>query len=273
MGRLVQYFRGFVDSDEPTAPKRDVYLDLALSQRGVCRHRAFAFLITAQSLGIPTRFVMNEAHAWVEVYNGSLWKRIDLGGAGRGLVGAPQAAFDPPPDPFAWPQGASRGEDLVKPSAKRNAKNADGAEGSPAGDKSGANGNGRDPSTPKALDLPGGANATNGGARGDKKDSLDKRPASTLTLDAAPAALARGLKIPVQGRVESEGEACAHLSVLLVLREPKSGGRTTILGTLATDESGRYSGTVEVPRTVTVGDYDLVAATSGDGRCGEGVSP
>lgn len=268
MGRLVQYFRAFADSDEPTQPKRDVYLDLALSQRGVCRHRAFAFLITAQSLGIPTRFVMNEAHAWVEVYNGSLWKRIDLGGAGRGLVGAPQAAFDPPPDPFAWPQGASRGEDLVKPSLKSGAKAADGT------GTDGANKKANDPAAPKVLDTPGASSgASSQAAKGDKKDAIDKRPASTLTLDAAPSALARGLKIPVNGRVESDGEACAHLSVILVLREPKSGGRSTILGTLATDDSGHYAGTVEVPRSVTVGDYDLVAATSGDGRCGEGVSP
>lgn len=276
MGRLVQYFRGFTDSEEPTTPRRDVYLDLALSQRGVCRHRAFAFMITAQSLGIPTRFVMNEAHAWVEVYNGALWKRIDLGGAGRGLVHSPQAAFDPPPDPFSWPQGASRGEDLVKPSLKQNGKNPDGTPASgenKAGSSPATQGsNGPSQTGPKALDRPGGPG---GGGAGDKANAnrIDRRAASTVTLDAAPMALARGVKIPVNGRVMSEGDACAHLSVLLVLREPKSGGKTTILGTLATDESGRFSGTVEVPRAVTVGDYDLVAATSGDGRCGEGVSP
>lgn len=277
MGRLVQYFRAFADSDEPTAAKRDVYLDLALSQRGVCRHRAFAFLITAQSLGIPTRFIMNEAHAWVEVHNGSLWKRIDLGGAGRGLIGNPRAAFDPPPDPFAWPQGASRGEDLVKPATKAKTDDTAGAGASGAGKgnpASPAPGKSSDPSqatAPKLLDLPGASGAA--GAKSDPRGSLDKRAASSVTLEAAPAALARGVKVPVNGKVESEGEACPHLSVLVVLREPKSGGRTTILGTLATDDAGRFSGTVEVPRSVIVGDYDLVAATSGDGRCGEGVSP
>jgi transglutaminase-like putative cysteine protease len=45
-------------------------LDLARGKRGVCRHRAYAFVIVAQALGIPARFVQNEAHAWVE-YQGT----------------------------------------------------------------------------------------------------------------------------------------------------------------------------------------------------------
>ncbi|MDP8999480.1 MAG: transglutaminase-like domain-containing protein, partial [Myxococcota bacterium] len=83
IAKLVQYFRGFTDSDEPPRGRGSVYLDLALSKKGVCRHRAFAFLVTAQGLGIPTRMIVNEAHAWVEVHDGALWRRIDLGGAGR----------------------------------------------------------------------------------------------------------------------------------------------------------------------------------------------
>ena len=56
--------------------------DLALSQKGVCRHRAFAFLVTALYLGIPTRVVDGLAytnryagvdhvfvpHAWAQAY-------------------------------------------------------------------------------------------------------------------------------------------------------------------------------------------------------------
>ena len=86
---------------------RDIYLDLALSKKGVCRHRAFAFLVTALNLGIPARMVVNEAHAWVEVFDGTLWHRIDLGGAALNLdqqddPGGPvQAAADP----YAWPRG------------------------------------------------------------------------------------------------------------------------------------------------------------------------
>ena len=85
VAKLVAYFRSFVDSDEFPTDRDDVYLALALSKKGVCRHRAFAFLVTALGLGLPARMITNEAHAWVEVSDGSLWRRIDLGGAGRAL--------------------------------------------------------------------------------------------------------------------------------------------------------------------------------------------
>ena len=104
IAKLVDYFRGFTDSAETPAPRGSVYLDLALSKKGVCRHRAFAFLITAQSLGIPARLVENEAHAWVEIHDGTLWRRIDLGGAGLLPASASESAR-----PAPAVRGAARG--------------------------------------------------------------------------------------------------------------------------------------------------------------------
>ena len=88
VAKLVAYFRSFTDSDDPPTGRDDVYLALALSKKGVCRHRAFAFLVTALGLGLPARMIANEAHAWVEVNDGATWRRIDLGGAGRALDAA-----------------------------------------------------------------------------------------------------------------------------------------------------------------------------------------
>lgn len=83
---LTGHFRSFVESREPPAQTADIYTDLALGMKGVCRHRAYAFVITAQSLGVHARFVMNEAHAWVEVeVEPGDWLRIDLGGAADGF--------------------------------------------------------------------------------------------------------------------------------------------------------------------------------------------
>ena len=108
--RLVSYFRGFTPSEDPPIGHRDIYLDLALSQKGVCRHRAFAFLVTALGLGISARVVTNEAHAWVEIEADGLFRRIDLGGAAGAIDegttdGRP--AHRPPPDAFGWPQSDS----------------------------------------------------------------------------------------------------------------------------------------------------------------------
>ncbi len=122
VARLVEYFRGFSESDGRVDRRRSVYLDLALSKTGVCRHRAFAFMITALALGIPTRFVENDAHAWVEVHDGVAWRRIDLGGAGR-LTRGPDLEDVPPPylgpaDAFPWPLGSQRSDLAAATSAR-----------------------------------------------------------------------------------------------------------------------------------------------------------
>lgn len=106
---LVEYFRSFVESDRPPEGEGSLYEVLTRGGLGICRHRAYAFTITALALGIPTRFVYNEAHAWVEVdlpERGSL--RVDLGGStttvrGHGFEGRP--LYEPPlGDPFPQPE-------------------------------------------------------------------------------------------------------------------------------------------------------------------------
>lgn len=81
LARLTEYFRSFRDGDLTTPPGTRPYRSLALGGVGACRHRAYAFMLTAQSLGLATRYAGNEAHAWVEVLLPDLgWTRIDLGG-------------------------------------------------------------------------------------------------------------------------------------------------------------------------------------------------
>jgi hypothetical protein len=114
---LVEYFRSFVESDEPPEGEGTLYDVLARGGLGICRHRAYAFTITALALGVPTRFVYNEAHAWVEVElpeRGSV--RIDLGGStttvhGLGFEGRPiyePADADPFPQPEAFLESMRR---------------------------------------------------------------------------------------------------------------------------------------------------------------------
>jgi transglutaminase-like putative cysteine protease len=143
---LVEYFRGFTATEgtdaAPAAAARggaDLYLELTLAKHGVCRHRAYAFVVTAHALGLPARYVANEAHAFVEVYlpapagagagadgdaeGGAApaagtgratewgWRRVDLGGAAAGLDvdGArASAVHDPGPDPFPQPDAYGR---------------------------------------------------------------------------------------------------------------------------------------------------------------------
>jgi hypothetical protein len=265
VARMVQYFRAFTDSDEPPQGKGNVYLDLALSRKGVCRHRAFAFLVTAQSLGIPTRMVLNEAHAWVEVHDATTWRRIDLGGAGHLANPASnavpeRAVYQPPVDPFAWPQNASRGDDMVADARARAGSS------SPApGGSSGATGAAA-PASPQASSSsspwsPG------AGAASDRDD----RPASVLSLSVADSDAHRGMPLHVRGDVRSDGEACAHVTVEIWLRDSRS-QRLFLLGTLATADDGSFAGGLVVPGSTQLGDYDVVARTPGDARCGGGAS-
>jgi hypothetical protein len=257
----VAYFRAFVDSDTPLTPSRDVYTDLAMSQKGVCRHRAYAFTITALSLGIPTRMVMNEAHAWVEVHNGTLWKRVDLGGAGRLLAEPDEKArvepYQAPSDAFPWPTGATRGEDLTGRSTNTNG-------GGGSGNGSG-NGGGASTSSPATS-----ASAANAAQdTSDTNQSGDKRPESHVTLTVQETDAQRGSPVHVSGVVTADGEACHGVSVVVLLRDPKT-KREARLGTVATDEHGAYSAPIVLPPAVPLGDYEVVARTEGDARCGQG---
>ena len=60
--------------------------------------------------------VVNEAHAWVEVYDAKIWHRIDLGGAAANLDFTPEIgkpSYIPPPDPYAWPEQRDSGQDVA----------------------------------------------------------------------------------------------------------------------------------------------------------------
>jgi Transglutaminase-like superfamily len=254
VAKLVAYFRSFADSDEFPTDRDDVYLALALSKKGVCRHRAFAFLVTALGLGLPTRMIANEAHAWVEVNDGSLWRRIDLGGAGRAMDAALAGGVkhDAPPDPFAWPPNATRGDDLAD-----RARTATASPGGQGGGESAKNAAAAASSASESHDSFGGP--------------ADDRPSSRVSLSIDDSSARRGGSLRVHGDVSAEGAACGHVLVDLGLRDGR--GLDLRLGTLATDDEGKYDGTLMIPSAIPLGDYDLSARTSGDSRCGRGAGP
>lgn len=106
LGSLSSYFRSFTEGDIPPPTQVDsLYLALALGGHGCCRHRAFAFMITAQAIGIPTRTIVNEAHAFVEVQlPDGRWHQINLGGCGAYQLNNPNhypSLFDQATSPRA----------------------------------------------------------------------------------------------------------------------------------------------------------------------------
>ncbi|MGA7124368.1 MAG: transglutaminase domain-containing protein [Polyangiaceae bacterium] len=281
IARLVQYFREFTDSDEPPRGRGSVYLDLALSKKGVCRHRSFAFLVTALSLGVPTRLVMNEAHAWVEVHDGTLWHRIDLGGAGRITAEASEAMssvmpYEPPPDAFTWPQNAHRGGDMAASARGRGppptpaSSNSIASGGSAVDEGVPADGVG-DPLRAGGGVPSGSASVPSSSAIPGATYGHDNRPVSSISIVAPAAEARRGEPLRISGMVRADEEPCPQLPVELWLR---AAGRqkSFLLGTLATGDDGAFSGAIVVPVEATLGDYDIIARTPGTMRCGAGSS-
>jgi hypothetical protein len=254
---LVRHFRSFAPSnDRPRSTGIDLYRELATSRKGVCRHRSYAFVVTALALGIPSRFVRNEAHAWVEVHDGVSWHRIDLGGAADELdiESDGRVPHVPPRDPFEWPESADSGQAMADRS-----RAAPGVHRGPAA-----------PLTSAARTAPVAPNLE----PPPDADAKDERPRSTVTLKAAGGDVRRGNRLEISGKIDSTAGVCAQARVDLFLE--KSGGRTperTPLGTLVTNDEGRYEGRVVVPYGVVPGDYDVRATTPGSVHCGTGESP
>ncbi|HEX6276998.1 MAG TPA: transglutaminase domain-containing protein [Polyangiaceae bacterium] len=251
---LVEYFRAFAPSDErpKTRAPAELYQELALSKKGVCRHRAFAFVVTALGLGMPARLVRNEAHAWVEAFDGSIWHRIDLGGAaGRFELDSARDVplYGGPEDPFAWPAGSQSTQSAFE------ALTSGGGQPSPGG--SGSAATAPAPAPPAAP-----ASSAEPAARSVSSD----RPEAAVELEVSGAETRRGATVRVRGAVSADGETCPFARVDVALRG--SDGRRVPLGSVPTDARGRFDTELTVPLQADVGEYRVVAATPGAGACG-----
>ena len=260
VSKMIGYFRSFSPSDEPPEPQGDIYLDLALSKKGVCRHRAFGFLVTALNVGIPTRFIHNEAHAWVEVRDHQRWHRIDLGGAALDLEQDPhleRPPHVPPPDQFPWPTGRDSGADLAHRDRAESLRQAV------------EQGETADPTDPNAKPM---VDPTSPDGLGEPDPSVPNpaadMPATTLTLAEIDADVFRGKPVSVTGTARSDGQPCPHIRVDVILLVDDA--TELRLGAVSTDERGAYAGAVVVPPDVPIGDHELVVATPGGGQCGPG---
>ncbi len=252
--QLVGYFRAFKESEDPIASSGDgIYLDIARGKKGVCRHRAFAMTITALGLGIPARFVHNEAHAWVEVHDGYLYRRIDLGGAGRILndksekPDKPQPGYEPPTDPFKWPAGATKGSDLLPPTGGGGAGKPVPTSTAPAPTTTGSG-------TPVSTAPPSKVTLTLPGLSGEAPEVL------------------RTKSLAVKGTLlSSGGDPCKKVRVEIILKNNAKGLEKAI-GVLVTDDKGEYDSKVSLPSDLDLGDYSVLAHTPGNTTCGQGTS-
>jgi hypothetical protein len=264
---LVSHFRSF-EAGDPPPETGDIYRDLALGKRGICRHRGYAFLITAHALGIPSRYVFNEAHVFVEIWipgNPGGWLRADLGGGAENLNiqgGASRVRHRPQGgDPFSRPRqyaeqmagGGAGGADRVTGMPQERRPQV-GAAGDPGEAEEGP------VRLRAAMVLP--------------EPRALSRP-SRVSLVLAKPLVYRGDPMAVMGRVSGADGTVARAGgkVQVVLRSMGEGTTLGLLGVGLTDGRGLWSAEIMLPRRWPPGSYDLRAEFLGDRLLAPSVSP
>ncbi len=261
--RLVGYFRAFQAGDIAN-PTGNLYRDLCDSQAGVCRHRSFAFAVTANALGIPTRYVQNEAHAFVEVWfpiRG--WQRIDLGGAAlrMNVTGADNKTLHRPraEDPFQKPpeykdqytqlEGEIRGlTDQQVADKKQGLDQAppSGAIGQQASDATTPDRITPDPTLPVQPQDP-------------------AKPTPELLVTSSDTSAFRGDFVHVEGVVRVAGKGLADRRVDVFLAPAGRGGEGAIaLGPAVTRPDGGFSTDLPVPAALDLARYEILLSTAED---------
>jgi hypothetical protein len=266
--KLTQHFRSFVESSDGLHNTGDVYWDLVHGGKGLCRHRAYGFVVTARALGIDARFVQTEAHSWVEVRLPDLgFMRIDLGGATHGLTAheaSPRARYVPAqldtlPRPASYRQSYARAADGGGASGTSNTDSA-----APAPAPTGTSGWTRDaptPSQPRASAAADGGDIASEAARSHKP----KLPVRILLDDRRINGL-RGGKLALSGRVvEADGRGVAGLRTEIWLKHPgQAADEHLLLAVQVTDADGFFHANFGVPHDLSVGDYRVSVHADGD---------
>ena len=268
--RLVAYFRAFQAGDPPP-DSGDIYRDLCLSQRGVCRHRSFAFVITANALGIPARYVTNEAHAFGELWLPDVgWVRVDLGGSASTLDihNAQDKAMHRPrgEDPFPRPPEYADNYTRLRGDVRGLSPDQIEEARTPLDPGGGGNGGGsaNDPLSP----------APGRGLPQPPPGAFAGKTETTIAVSTVDAVGFRGESVRVSGRLESGGRGVGGLRVDLYLAPAGAGGDgARFVGQTVTEADGRFSAAIDLPADLPLGKQEVFASSPGDSKYAPVVSP
>jgi hypothetical protein len=307
LSQLVGHFRAFRDADLP-AESANLYEDLAMGGVGACRHRAYAMMLTMQALGIPARFVSNEAHAWVELYiPSSGWSRVDLGGWDVPLdARAPseRRRFNPGirdsfPRPLPYEQQFSASATAADDIARDGGTWLDPA----ASDTDGAGESGPERAQVRSAAVTRSSSGTDAQSSvhpsvvsvgssvpdqpagdesraNDQDDDVPKIATNTSIVTvladdrtgfASGNGFARGSMVRVVGFVRDH-DAIGVSGLAVELHLIRNGRIVQALGTTATGADGRFEAHVLLGAMLEAGSYELRASTPGDARYAGSVS-
>jgi transglutaminase-like putative cysteine protease len=274
---LVHHFREF-EAQVLSKNSKDIYLDLVYEQVGVCRHRAFAFMVTANGLGIPTRYVTNEAHAWVEVWMPDVnWVRIDLGGAALRMTvdnAQDKSVYQPRgEDPFAKPPGYENNYTRLEGeiAGLSDEQIAEGRQAAPALD---TNAFRPGPATQQPAEDP--RNLMIGPGTelpALSEETMKNKRRTRLEVSYVDPNAFRGETMTVRGRLTSEGKGLGGQRVDLYLAPAgRKGNEAHFIDRTVTDPDGEFTVFAQVPGELELQGYEVFASTPGDSRFSPALS-
>lgn len=271
--RLTRHFRSFEESQEPPRDSGDVYADLALGKKGICRHRAYGFAVTALSLGIQTRFVQNEAHSFVEVKLPETgYMRIDLGGAAGGLSASSSHArtLHKPRTKDALPRPPSYEQSYAQATMGAQAAVEPGALGVRAGV-----GRWLPQQTPEQVAMDAALRGMEHGATPLSPSSRPLRSRAPLyvSLSKVPHMALRGETLSLSGKIQdADHKGVADLMVEASLGLSSRDDRF-LLGYGKTDANGMFALELHIPQHVQTADYELHVGTPGNAMFAPAEAP
>jgi transglutaminase-like putative cysteine protease len=297
---LVGWYRDFEARPFPDELRgQDLFKSVSEAQIGVCRHRSLAFMVAARSLGMPTRYIYNEAHAFVEVHwPDQGWRRIDLGGAAndfdfssRSSGSMHDASFnDEFPQPPNYVEELQRQADQQSGDQPEASNASEGSNGSdragdssgeqarpnPASDQTARETNEQAPSGEERIESMGemteaaveGQSGEQTEARPDSEQADPRRPVN-LRITAASREAFRGRSIRLEGELRSQsGRPLDGQPVDVVLGPVGSDADANVirLGTATTDGNGEFSGEFSIPTDVSIGRWSIMVRYRGNSR-------
>lgn len=272
LDRLTYYFRGFSAKDLPR-DTGNTYWDLFINQAGVCRHRSYAFMITATALGLPTRYVTNEAHAWVEVWVPDYWMRIDLGGAAlrMNVDNASDKSLHQPrdEDPFKSPKEYEENyTQLEGDIGGLTQAQIDERRQTPSEAASQSNETDFNPEAPEVDS----ADTSKRVGPGRSLDELppeeieNKIPGRIIITDTVSEAF-RGEGLPVSGVLrETKTDKGIYGQRIDIWLAPvgRHGDNAELVGSTVTKADGSFSAIVSLPDNMHLREYEVYATSPGD---------
>ena len=282
LDKLTYYFRGFSAKELPSMGD-NTYWDLFINKAGVCRHRSYVFMITANALGLPTRYVTNEAHALVEVWVPQTeWMRVDLGGAALRMQvdNASDKSLHQPrgEDPFESPKEYDENYTQLEGDIEglTDEQIAERKQSNPFASGDAASPSSFDPTSPES-DSEDTSRRVGPGRTLDEipEEAIKNKIQGRIRVTRSANEAFRGEDLPVEGVIfeDRDGSGIGGQRIDLWLAPlGRQGEDAELVGSTVSKGDGTFSAIISLPDDLALREYEVYATSPGDARYAPALS-